>query len=85
MGRWPSPPGQPPGGTRLDSFTAGGKPKRTIESLRVERRYRNVITLFLSGQLPTFDHRRHAQVEGALPRVWDVADAIVAANRGIDD
>ncbi len=46
----------------MTSLTATGKPKRDIESLRVERRYRNVITLFLSGQLPDFSHQRHVQV-----------------------
>lgn len=48
------------------SFTANGKPKRTIESIGIERRYRNVITLFLSGQLPNFDHRRHVHVANIL-------------------
>jgi len=48
------------------SFTARGKPKRTVESLQVERRYRNVITLFLSGQLPNFDHQRHVHVANIL-------------------
>lgn len=50
----------------MTSFTAGGKPKRSLESLRVERRYRNVLTLFLSGQLPNFDHQRHVQVANIL-------------------
>jgi hypothetical protein len=39
-------------------YTASGKPKRTVESRRVERTYRNVVTLFLSGQLPNFTHER---------------------------
>ena len=47
-------------------FTASGKPKRTIESLAVERRYRQVITLFLSGQLPNFTHQRHVHVANIL-------------------
>lgn len=50
----------------MTSFTAGGKPKRTIESIAVERRYRNVITLFLSGQLPNFGHERHVHVANIL-------------------
>ena len=50
----------------MSSFTASGKPKRTVESLAVERRYRNVITLFLSGQLPNFDHQRHVHVANIL-------------------
>jgi hypothetical protein len=31
------------------SFTASGKPKRSLESIRVERQYANVIRLFLAG------------------------------------
>lgn len=50
----------------MTSFSANGKPKRTIDSLAIERRYRNVITLFLSGQLPNFDHRRHVHVANIL-------------------
>lgn len=47
-------------------FTASGKPKRTIASLAVERRYRQVLTLFLSGQLPNFSHQRHVHVANVL-------------------
>lgn len=50
----------------MTTFTASGKPKRTPESLRVQRRYQNVITLFLSGQLPSFSHERHVQVANIL-------------------
>jgi len=50
----------------VTSFTASGKPKRTIESMRVERTYRNVLTLFLSGQLPNFTHERHVHVANVL-------------------
>ena len=46
----------------MTSFTSSGKPKRTIESLQIERRYMNVLTLFLSGQLPNFTHQRHIHV-----------------------
>lgn len=46
----------------MTTHSTSGKPKRTIRSLQVERRYRNVLTLFLSGQLPNFDHQRHADV-----------------------
>ncbi|MDP9363674.1 MAG: hypothetical protein M3Q10_05520 [Chloroflexota bacterium] len=50
----------------MTSFAASGKPKRSIESIRVERTYRNVLTLFLSGQLPNFTHERHAHVANIL-------------------
>ena len=42
------------------------KPKRNLESTRIERRYRNILTLFLSGQLPSFDHQRHVDVANIL-------------------
>jgi hypothetical protein len=51
------------------SFTASGKPKRSIESLRVERQYRNVIRLFLAGELPNFSHHRHVQVANILRHI----------------
>jgi hypothetical protein len=35
---------------------------RSIESLRVERLYRNVIDTFLAGRLPNFTHERHVHV-----------------------
>jgi len=50
----------------VTSFAASGKPKRSIESMRVERTYRNVLTLFLSGQLPNFTHERHVHVANVL-------------------
>jgi len=50
----------------VTSFSANGKPKRTVESLSIERRYRNVITLFLSGQMPNFTHERHVHVANIL-------------------
>lgn len=50
----------------MTSFTATGKPKRSIESLQVERRYRNVLTYFLSGQMPNFTHQRHVHVANIL-------------------
>lgn len=50
----------------MTSFTAHDKPKRSIASLQIERRYRNVITLFLSGQLPNFTHERHVHVANIL-------------------
>jgi hypothetical protein len=40
--------------------------KRTIESLRVERLYRNVIDTFLAGKLPNFTHERHVHVANVL-------------------
>jgi hypothetical protein len=48
------------------SFTARGKPKRTMASLAVERRYRQVIRLFLAGELPNFTHQRHVHVANIL-------------------
>jgi hypothetical protein len=50
----------------VTAFTASGKPKRSIESLQIERRYRNVLTLFLSGQMPNFTHERHVHVANIL-------------------
>ena len=50
----------------MTSFAPSGKPKRSIASLQIERRYRNVITLFLSGQLPNFSHQRHVHVANIL-------------------
>jgi len=50
----------------VTAATASGKPKRSVASIRIERRYRNVLTLFLSGQLPAFDHGRHVQVANIL-------------------
>ncbi|MGI8509562.1 MAG: hypothetical protein ACR2MQ_09575 [Gemmatimonadaceae bacterium] len=50
----------------MTAFTANGKPKRSIESLHIERRYRNVMTLFLSGQMPNFTHQRHVHVANIL-------------------
>jgi len=51
------------------SITKGGKPKRSIASIRVERRYRNVIRLFLSGELPEFTHQRHVHVANILKHI----------------
>ena len=50
----------------MTTLTASGKPKRSIDSLRIERRYRNVLTLFLSGQMPAFTHDRHVHVANIL-------------------
>jgi hypothetical protein len=50
----------------MTTFTANGKPKRSLESIQVERRYRNVITLFLAGLLPNFNHQRHVHVANIL-------------------
>ena len=47
-------------------FTKSGKPKRSIDSIRVERRYANVIRLFLAGELPAFNHQRHVDVANIL-------------------
>jgi hypothetical protein len=48
------------------TFTTSGKPKRTLDSLRVERHYANVIRFFLAGELPNFDHQRHVDVANVL-------------------
>lgn len=48
------------------TLTNSGKPKRTIESMRVERQYANVIRLFLAGELPNFTHQRHVDVANIL-------------------
>lgn len=50
----------------MTQFTACGKPKRSIESLRTERQYRNVIDRFLAGTLPNFNHQRHMDVANIL-------------------
>jgi hypothetical protein len=43
-----------------------GKPKRTVDSIQVERRYANAIRLFLAGELPNFGHRRHVDIANVL-------------------
>ena len=48
------------------TFTASGKPKRSLESVRIERRYANVIRLFLAGEMPNFTHQRHVHVANIL-------------------
>lgn len=50
-------------------YTKSGKPKRSIESIRVERVYHQVIRLFLAGELPNFDHQRHVHVANILHHV----------------
>jgi hypothetical protein len=40
--------------------------KRTVESLRVERLYRDVIDTFLAGRMPNFTHERHVHVANVL-------------------
>lgn len=49
--------------------TSSGKPKRTIDSLSVENRFRNVIRLFLAGEMPDFGHQRHVHVASILHRL----------------
>ncbi len=51
------------------TFTASGKPKRTLESIRIERQYANVIDLFLSGRMPSFTHERHVHVANILRHI----------------
>ncbi len=48
------------------SFTRSGKPKRPVESIRIERQYANAIRLFLAGELPNFNHQRHVHVANIL-------------------
>ena len=50
----------------MTPLTASGKPKRSLESIQIERRYRNVINLFLAGQLTNFNHQRHVHVANIL-------------------
>ena len=42
------------------------KPKLSREAVKIERQYRNVITLFLAGRLGTFSHQRHVHVANIL-------------------
>jgi hypothetical protein len=48
------------------TLSPNGKPKRSLQSLQIERRYRNVVRLFLAGELPNFDHQRHVDVANIL-------------------
>lgn len=48
------------------TFSASGKPKRSLDSIRTERLYANVIRLFLAGELPNFSHQRHVHVANIL-------------------
>lgn len=57
-----------PSGTVVQ-FTASGKPKRSIESLAVERRYANAIRTFLAGEMPGFTHERHVHVANVLRHI----------------
>ena len=51
------------------TFTKSGKPKRSIDSIRVERQFANVIRLFLAGELPDFNHQRHVHVANILKHI----------------
>ena len=55
-----------PSETDAVQFTASGKPKRSLESIGVERRYANVIRTFLAGEMPDFTHERHVHVANIL-------------------
>ena len=50
-------------------FTKSGKPKRTLQSIKVERQFANVIRLFLAGELPDFSHQRHVDVANILHHI----------------
>lgn len=47
-------------------MTVTEKPRLSREAIRIERTYRNVITLFLSGRLGNFSHQRHVHVANIL-------------------
>ena len=47
-------------------FTKNGKPKLSLEVIGIERRYANVIRLFLAGEMPNFSHQRHVDVANIL-------------------
>jgi hypothetical protein len=50
----------------VTAHSINNKPKRSLESIQIERRYRNVIRLFLAGEMPNFDHQRHVHVANIL-------------------
>ena len=50
----------------VSSRTSTVKPHRSIDSLQIERRYQNVLTYFLAGQMPNFNHQRHVQIANIL-------------------
>lgn len=47
-------------------MTTTTKPRLAAEQVRIERAYRNVITLFLAGRLGNFSHQRHVHVANIL-------------------
>lgn len=51
------------------TFTKSGKPKRSIDSIKIERQFANVIRLFLAGELPNFNHQRHVDVANILHHI----------------
>jgi hypothetical protein len=51
------------------AFTRSGKPKRSIDSIKVEKQFANVIRLFLAGELPDFNHQRHVDVANILRHI----------------
>jgi hypothetical protein len=42
------------------------KPRLSREAVKIERQYRNVITLFLAGRLGNFSHQRHVHIANIL-------------------
>ncbi len=50
----------------MTTLSRNGKPNRSLASIQLERRYRNVLTLFLAGQMPNFSHQRHMDVANIL-------------------
>jgi hypothetical protein len=53
----------------MTELSASGKPKQSLESIRIARQYHNVLTLFLSGQMPNFTHQRHIAVANILKHI----------------
>ena len=53
-------------GTSETRQSTNRKPRRSIDSLSVEQRYRNAIDTFLAGTMPDFGHQRHVDVANIL-------------------
>jgi hypothetical protein len=50
----------------MTAVSRNGKPKRSLQSLSIERQYRNVIRRFLAGEIPNFTHERRVDVANIL-------------------
>lgn len=51
------------------SFTKSGKPKRSLQSIKTEKQFANVIRIFLAGEMPNFGHQRHVDVANILHHI----------------